>query len=305
MTEKQSSSTPHRKLQHNRTFMTWFVGLILLASLAVGLSFWSVAKNRKMANRINELEQKAEENARLKDVYTRLAETDQQVIIDRDYNRAIENYTELLSEFPESEHGPINLRIEQLENLMEMESDRDDMAVNNALLRDYKNQLEQMEQRSDSLRSALVAQSGALNEEIETLQNRINRKDRELARKENIQVLSFPSGNNGRVHYLGEVEDGKANGGGVGIWSTGSVYRGDWKNNQRHGEGTFEWADGEVYEGTFVNDRREGHGIYRWPSGERYEGEWVDNRRTGQGTLYDLDGNIRYEGKWKDDKPVE
>jgi hypothetical protein len=123
--------------------------------------------------------------------------------------------------------------------------------------------------------------------------------------KEKIQVISFKNPKGKLIHYLGEVIDGKADGGGVGIWNTGSIYKGEWKDNKRNGQGRYEWADGDVYEGSYVNDVRQGEGIYTWLSGERYSGEWSNDKRNGFGKLYDKDNNVKYEGQWLNDKIVE
>lgn len=138
----------------------------------------------------------------------------------------------------------------------------------------------------------------------ERLEGKLAKAQRELAMKEKVKVISFAGQKGATVHYMGEVVDGKANGGGIGIWTTGSVYRGEWRNNLRHGKGSFQWKDGERYEGNYVDGKREGEGTYYWPSGERYEGQWVADQRTGQGTLFDLDGNVRYKGEWLNDVPA-
>jgi hypothetical protein len=127
----------------------------------------------------------------------------------------------------------------------------------------------------------------------------------ELNRKQRVRVISFKTEKGTLVHYLGEVQNDKANGNGVGIWSTGSIYRGQWIDNKRHGEGEFSWADGDVYKGEFIEGKVEGNGTYTWKSGERYEGEFVNGRRNGFGKLYDPDGNISFEGTWKNDKPLQ
>lgn len=133
--------------------------------------------------------------------------------------------------------------------------------------------------------------------EIARLQQHLEKKDR-------VKVLQFESMSGQNIYYLGEVQDGKANGAGVGIWPTGSIYRGFWKNNRRHGEGTIESHNGEKYEGQWTEGKREGEGVYYWPTGERYDGEWKNNRRNGHGTLYDPDGNVKIKGMWKNDKPM-
>jgi hypothetical protein len=139
--------------------------------------------------------------------------------------------------------------------------------------------------------------------DFETLSAELDRVRNDLRKHERVKVLSFPGQKGATVHYLGEVANGQANGGGIGIWTTGSVYRGEWKNNLRHGEGSFQWADGEKYIGAYVNGKREGMGVYLWPSGDKYDGEWKNDRRNGQGTLYDLDGRIVFSGLWVDDQP--
>lgn len=136
------------------------------------------------------------------------------------------------------------------------------------------------------------------------LEGQVIKMQRELGLKNKVKVISFTGLKSATVHYMGEVVDGKANGGGIGIWTTGSVYRGEWRNNLRHGKGSFQWKDGERFEGDYVDGKREGEGTYYWPSGERYEGQWVADQRTGQGTLFDLDGNVRYKGEWLNDVPA-
>lgn len=157
-----------------------------------------------------------------------------------------------------------------------------------------------LREQEDKAKQAL----GAVKSGLERQEAKLAKAQRELALKEKVKVISFAGQKGATVHYLGEVIDGQANGGGIGIWTTGSVYRGEWRNNLRHGKGSFQWKDGERYEGNYVDGKREGEGTYYWPSGERYEGQWVADQRTGQGTLFDLDGNVRYKGEWLNDVPA-
>ncbi len=121
----------------------------------------------------------------------------------------------------------------------------------------------------------------------------------------NIDTLNFVSSTGNQVKYYGKISNGKANGIGVGFWSTGGYYFGEWRNNFRHGKGLYIWKNGDKYHGDFYDDKREGIGTYQWYQGERYEGEWKSNQRSGTGTLYGQDGNIKHKGKWLDDKPLE
>lgn len=131
-----------------------------------------------------------------------------------------------------------------------------------------------------------------------------NKKESRLQRKETVKVISFKNNNGNLIHYLGETQNNTANGNGVGIWNTGSIYRGEWSNNLRHGTGEFSWSDGQQYKGDFVKDIRTGNGTYYWPSGEKYEGEFVNNKRHGNGVFYDPDGNVKFDGEWRNDKYV-
>lgn len=145
----------------------------------------------------------------------------------------------------------------------------------------------------------------AMNKEIDNLNTELKQKNQQLAKSSNVNRLSFYNSKGTKINYFGEVENGKANGEGIGNHATGSVYDGEWKNNQKHGKGTYKWAEGEVYKGEFENDKIKGSGTYYWVNGDRYEGEWANNQRNGMGTLYDKDNKVVLKGVWKDDEFVE
>ena len=168
----------------------------------------------------------------------------------------------------------------------------------------YKAQQENklLRETTDSLDFRLKKLNQEYDQALQSAQNEIAQLKSELNKKENIQVLSFVNQNGNQIYYLGEVKNGKANGGGIGIWNTGGIYKGEWKDNMRHGEGHYTWKDGHQYVGTFVNGIREGQGVYTWSSGERYEGAWSNNKRNGYGVMYDKDNNVQFKGEWEDDK---
>lgn len=140
---------------------------------------------------------------------------------------------------------------------------------------------------------------------IASLNRTIDQKERQIQNKAELGRLTFYNANGTKIAYFGEVKFGKANGEGVGHYSSNSVYDGDWKNNMKHGKGTYKWVDGHKYVGEYQNDKREGEGTYFWNTGEKYEGEWKNDKRNGQGTLYDKDGNVKLEGQWKNDELVQ
>lgn len=301
----QSAQNDTSKLWKNKAFLTWFIVLSFIGLVGYGLFFWSAGQNEHLAREVNSQNQRIDQLEDHVQTMGQLIKTDGNVMLKGQYQAALESYRGLSEQMPDSLRAVVQLRIAQIEDLLRDRTNSEDQDAKELMLNRYRKDISILEKKTDSLQSAIVSQSAALNSEITSLKGDIAKKEKAIERQENVEVISFQSTNDAQVHYLGEVENGKANGGGIGIWSTGSIYRGDWKDNRRHGQGTFEWADGEIYEGTFIDGRREGQGKYYWPSGERYEGNWVNNRRNGQGTLFDMDGNVRYKGKWKDDKPVE
>lgn len=148
--------------------------------------------------------------------------------------------------------------------------------------------------RDDSLSIALL-QSEA---QIRTLQQRFDAYT-------GPNYLVFTSREGNQVYYVGEIEDGRANGNGVAILSTGSRYIGRWRNNQKHGIGEFYWRDGAWYEGEYEDDFRSGQGTYHFPDGAKYVGGWEDDLRSGNGVYYNKKGRIVAEGTWSNDELVE
>lgn len=117
-------------------------------------------------------------------------------------------------------------------------------------------------------------------------------------------LLRFKGENNAEISYVGEIRDGKANGIGYGVWSTGSSYEGEWRDNKRHGPGKHRYPDGARYEGMYVNDLREGDGTYFYKNGQKWIGPWKDNLRHGTGILYEANGKVRVKGVWEKDRLV-
>jgi len=155
------------------------------------------------------------------------------------------------------------------------------------------------EQRMDS---AL----GALSEKLVNLKSQLETADQKLSRQPKHNSLVFYSKSGTRTTYFGEVLNNKANGQGVGYYSTGNAYIGPWKDNLKHGEGgKFMWLGGESYEGDYEQDRRSGQGTYYWSNGDRYTGAWSNDKQNGIGTLFDSDGNIKIKGEWKDGELIK
>lgn len=272
-----------------------------------GMFMWALGQNKTIAERIKTQQ---EETARIEGSLQRLDHlnrADETLILEGNYEKALEQYQNILSVGDNALVARVDARIEHIENMLEMQKSTNETKADprDFLLSKQRENITQLEAAVDSLTGRLKEVGTHMNSEKEELVAQLAKKEKELQKVSKVQVITFNSPRGHKIHYLGEVENGKANGGGVGIWTTGSIYRGNWKNNLRHGEGTFEWVDGEKYVGSYVNGVREGQGTYYWPNGDRYEGEWKNDRRNGFGTLYDMDSAVRYKGQWKDDKPTE
>ncbi len=144
-----------------------------------------------------------------------------------------------------------------------------------------------------------------MNQELEHFQTQLSLLQKELEeRARSIGKLEFRTPRGSLVYYVGDIKDGKANGYGSGLFSTGGIYVGTWKDNKRHGTGRYTWKDGNIYDGEYENDYRNGFGTYFFTTGEKYVGEWVNDKREGKGTLYDKDGKIWLDGTWQNDEFV-
>lgn len=288
------------ELKKNR-FKTLFLislGLLVLSLIYIIARPGKGNKSKSQQKLEQKLQEKSDKISELNDIL----DAESHWLYDRDLEKAISHLKAIK---PADESSKVQQRIDTLEKIRkELASDTMSLQQYKVRLNAQNDEVQKLKDQKDSIDETLNDQLSSVQNEKDSLLEVIQKKEKALKRKEDIKVISFKSTKGDQVHYLGEVENGKANGGGIGIWRTGSIYKGKWKNNKRHGEGTFEWADGQKYEGDFKNDIRTGKGTYFWPSGERYEGEFRNNRREGQGTLYDPDGNVSFKGKWKDDKPV-
>jgi hypothetical protein len=172
-----------------------------------------------------------------------------------------------------------------------------------------KNQSDTLENYVGSLLQNLEQEKEKRKKSQEELVSQISKLEKMLedekssdSKNENKTSLEFKSSKNVDVKYFGDVKEGKANGEGIGLWTTGSIYEGTWADNKRHGKGKFNWADGEKYHGEYINDFREGNGIYYWKNGERYEGAWKADKRHGYGIVFDKKGKVKLKGNWHEDK---
>lgn len=222
------------------------------------------------------------------------------MLIKGEYKTALNAYEEQFSDSVVKEDKDyVQFRIKVAKQFMDLEQ--------KSLKRNSERPLEKNENKSakpndkdltvkdyDSVYNALLKTKKQLNE----TKNR-------LGNKSFMDYLTFKSSKKDKLHYVGQVISGKANGYGIAVFDTGSRYEGIWRNNKREGKGNFYWIDGEHYEGDYKNDKREGEGTYYWTNGEKYVGGWKNDKREGKGVFYSKKGKVLAEGIWKKDKLIE
>lgn len=286
-------------------YKTLFLLSALVALITTALFIWSLSSSSKLKSEVNLNEIEIDSLQKLDSFYKQIIQSDGLIIMDGDYKGGLESYAQLLSSASEEQISFINARIKEIEKITKMQVEGEGGGMNTFdLIIERNNQtISSLELSIDSIKRVYSNKIDSLRSKTQQLTAELSSKPKELPTKSNLKVISFKNDNGNLIHYLGEVSNEKANGGGIGIWTSGSIYKGAWKNNKRHGKGTFEWADGVKYVGDYFEDKREGEGIYYWTNGERYDGEWKSDKRNGYGIWYDSDGNIKFEGGWENDKP--
>ena len=99
--------------------------------------------------------------------------------------------------------------------------------------------------------------------------------------------------------YEGGIINGRPNGKGTFINSSGSKYVGENKDGIEHGQGTKTWSDGTKLVGEFKYGSLNGQGTQIFPNGTKYVGEFKYDFLNGQGTQIFPDGR-KYVGEFKD-----
>jgi hypothetical protein len=106
------------------------------------------------------------------------------------------------------------------------------------------------------------------------------------------------------AEFRGVMKDGRPEGRGSYLDTTGIAYVGEWKNGVMEGQGTLTLANGDEYIGQFRDGKANGAGRYVDFTGEAFEGRFVDGQRDGRGTTTLPNGNT-YRSTWAAGKESE
>ena len=270
--------------------------VFLFLAVVVIVLIWLTVSNQRLQNRLSDLKAEQTRWSQQMQGIEELRSTDS-LLLKGEYATAIASYTDRIKTQSELNLG-IPLRIALAEKLLqERQGNRTDNAT------DSLNENALADRGMDAAEE--VEKLDSLNFRLEKTKVQLAQLKKQVQEKSFGEYLQFTSNKGDRMHYVGQVKNGKANGYGIALLDTGSRFEGEWKDNQRHGEGSFYWADGEVYKGHYENDKRNGFGIYSWPNGEKYAGDWKNDKRNGKGKFYDENGSIVTSGLWKEDKLVQ
>ncbi len=221
------------------------------------------------------------------------------LLVEGHYQDALEQYENYKSVNIEDGQVGVGLRMAIAQKLLQFEDDLSRKALV------ISNEVDSVAIKEANLSERhRLDQLDSLNFVLSKTKVQLTKVRRQLQHKSFGEYLTFTNSKGSQVHYVGQVNDGKANGYGVAILNTGSRYVGEWKDNKRQGQGTFYWKDGEYYEGDYKADQRNGQGTYYWPNGEKYVGQWKDDKRSGKGAFFAKDGKLMTKGIWEEDKMI-
>jgi hypothetical protein len=283
-----------------KRYWTLFVAVILVFNI---YHFYQVNALQGLVND----EVMAKEKLRNSLAYYQFRSTGDSLFIEGNYDAAMAYYQKADSIVQQKGYNDSRLEIaaqikKREENFRILED-----ALNKAKLdiRAYKHLKKNEEVLKDSLLTNSYRQIKQLVQVNKNLQDSLVKARNEMQKAlTSVGKIVIEGYNGSKIYYAGDVQNGKAQGFGFGLYNTGGIYEGEWKNNLRHGKGKYTWKDGNVYEGEFYGDKRQGKGIYFFATGEKYVGEWMDNKRSGKGVLFGKEEEVIFNGQWENDEPI-
>ncbi|MFA9187542.1 hypothetical protein AAGV33_03385 [Flavobacterium sp. FBOR7N2.3] len=168
--------------------------------------------------------------------------------------------------------------------------------LNSVVEKSYQPTIHELSQDKNDWVDVVLAENSIVKSELALVKQELDELKTPKA------MLDLVSSKGVKFQYIGQFKRGNANGYGIGLFESGSVYKGFWKDNKRQGKGVFTWKDGERYEGNYVEDKRDGEGNYYWKNGEIFKGQWQDDKRNGPGKLFKKNGKLKKEGIWINDE---
>jgi hypothetical protein len=287
--------------------------LICIISVLLGVSILFISKYQKLKIEVNQLQTNLSMAHRYNDSLEFISQKQDLLIkidnwllesISIEKNISPDTLKQIFFTLPvELFNNQIGLRLEKSDNIFSNLSHKTGLIKQKAgNIKELKEQVLQLNQSYEALQSInkQIDEDFLINKQAnQNLQLLIDSLSQ--ANQENLQVIELQKNGN-TVFYIGAKVNGQPHGYGVGLWSTGGIYKGEWKQGLRDGKGFYAWKDGEVYEGEWKQGMRTGKGKYVWKDKQYYIGEWKENKRNGFGSIYYPTGKLEYEGNWDNDK---
>ncbi|MEM1336249.1 MAG: hypothetical protein AAF717_02000 [Bacteroidota bacterium] len=284
----------------NRIKQIRFHYLVVLAAL--GITCYYFVENKKLEQRLDQIVQDNVAMEQQRTQQERLLQIDSMVVAGENYQEALMAYNDQLEQPIEDDFMGIELRVALTKKLQRLHRTNVLSAI--AASETPINDSLELAALAAGAKEHTLQQLDSMGFVLEKTKVKLERAQRQLQQNGSGEYLTFTTSKGSKLHYIGQVKNGKANGFGVAILSTGSRYEGQWKDNHRHGQGKFYWTDGHYYIGAYSDDKRNGEGTYFWPNGEKFVGLWSDDERTGEGVFYGKKGDVIASGLWEEDELV-
>ena len=216
------------------TRQTRYLYPIAIAALAIASYYFF--KNTQLEQRLQQMEKDKVALEQQQTQQERLLQIDSMVVVGENYQDALLAYNDQLGQPIEDNYMGIELRVALTKKLQRLQQE---------------NSLNSKEAEATPLQDSLalsdLAEAGkrtlqqldSIGFALEKTKVKLARAQRQLQQKASGEYLTFKTSKGSQLHYVGQVKNGKANGYGVAILSTGSRYEGEWKDNHRHGQGNF------------------------------------------------------------------
>ncbi|MEM6633036.1 MAG: hypothetical protein AAF694_25420 [Bacteroidota bacterium] len=235
------------------------------------------------------------------------------LLLNEHYSEARKAYESLLQEIPKDDAfstavhlGMHNMRkLEGMRAKIHSLENEESYEILTAKMAEQTREVDSISSLLAVSRSIRSRQYDSLTFALEKANIRSKSLKSQIAQLPQSNYLKFIDKDGMEVFYVGGVKDKLAYGKGVGLYSNGNRYEGEWKANERHGKGTFYWSDGEYYVGNYYQNERQGQGNYYWPNGDKFTGLWQHDKRNGIGTFYGKDGKTVASGNWKNNKLID
>lgn len=273
--------------------------LYTLLILAIGFAIYNRSQKQQLSNSLKETQEKNVKLVNRLDSKNKIEKIDS-ILMNGKYESALRAYQkELNSPIDDADKAYLKFRLALSQQFIDLSkrTQKKDSLVDSLKVAETD--------VDEALTTGSIRKIDSLTFALDKAKVQLSSIKKQLHKKSYGAYITFLNPKEHQLHYIGQVNQGKANGFGIALFDTGSRYEGEWKDNLRNGKGSFYWPDGEYYQGEYLNDLRNGKGTYFWPNGEKYIGNWKNDQRDGEGVFYDKDDKIITKGVWKKDKLVD